>query len=257
MRIWLLLLTVLVFLRSCKEEDDSATSNPYAAKILAQLNPTDTFLYYSGKSNNKRIDSTIKQDKADRERWLNLQSIERGFDSVQIRIWYGCAILGNDRLIVLANANHSWRAEVSKLQYQWDSLTQRFDTVTRSVVSKLPQSGWRKFINQLFDLKTLTLPNEQDIPNFAERSITDGCSVEIEIATKDCYRYYYYTNPDLYEYWQAKNMISILKLINSEFGMKGKYEWPPQHQDITKNDTSLFKVNEVQLQDIKEDSIKH
>jgi hypothetical protein len=45
-------------------------------------------------------------------------------------------------------------------------------------------------------------------------------------------------------------------LINREFGIKVKYEWPREYEETTKNGTSSPKVNEVQLQDIKEDSTK-
>jgi hypothetical protein len=255
MRICLLFLLVSFLLLSCKNKDDSSAPNPYAAKILTQLNRSDSFLYYSPGSKNKWVDSALKQGKKDDERYLKLQSLEKGFDSIQIRIRYGC-VMGYSRLIILSNSNNKWKAEISKLNYHWDSSEKRIDTVTRSIHLMSPKSGWVKFINELFDLKILTLPDEDEIPNFERNDPNDGCGATIEIATKNTYRYYLYDNPDVYKYWQTKNMMEILRKINEEFGIKGKWEWPSEHQDTAKTDRRQPIENKVELQDSKQDSVK-
>src|SRR6185436_11143212 len=100
-RYLIILLGIQVFLfQSCKN-DDSATPNPHAAKILSQLNPTDTFLFdFPLEKGN--IDSIVLGYLRWQEKSLKLPSLQSGFDSVEIRIWYGCALSG-DRLVRLIN----------------------------------------------------------------------------------------------------------------------------------------------------------
>ena len=47
----------------------------------------------------------------------------------------------------------------------------------------------------------------------------------VEIATKNVYRQYGYGNPDMYDdrFVEAKNILSILRLINEEFGVRKKF----------------------------------
>ena len=80
-----------------------------------------------------------------------------------------------------------------------------------------PKSGWDKFISKLLSLKVMTLPNMEDIPGL-EDNWTDGVTYNVEIATKNQYRFYGYHLPDKFEdrFWQAKNMTAILNLIQTE-----------------------------------------
>jgi hypothetical protein len=72
----------------------------------------------------------------------------------------------------------------------------------------------------LFALQITTLPHMSDIPGLRD-GWTDGVSYNVEVATKDQYRFYGYHLPDKFQdkYWQAKNMVDILNLIGSEFGI--------------------------------------
>jgi hypothetical protein len=179
-----------VFLCSC-QHDDSSSPNPYAAKILAQLNPTDTFLYERPKWD--PIDSQIQKHQLT---YLRLESLEKGFDSVQVRIWYGCPLGPGDLLIILKNSKSKWEAEVCKIAYP-QTWKHWGDSIARITFKGSPKSGWTKFINQLFDLSILTLPDEKQLKNLHYGIPTDGCWVEVEIATKNSYRQYGYGNPDI------------------------------------------------------------
>jgi len=252
MRVFLLFLLVLVSLYSC-QHDDSSTPNPYAAKILAQSNLGDTFLYERPKQ-----DPNDSQMQKRALRYLKLESLEKGFDSIQIRIWYGCPLGPGELLVVLKSNKEKWGAEVCKIVYP--ATYQRWgDSITRIIFKDSPKSGWIKFINRLFDLSVLSLPDEKQLKNLHYSVPMDGCGVDIEIATKNVYRKYGYGNPDIYdaEFLEAKNILSILKLINEEFGIRGKfnvkYMWPDDGKNQYPKDSAQPPVErEIQLQDIKD-----
>jgi hypothetical protein len=65
----------------------------------------------------------------------------------------------------------------------------------------------------------LSLPNQDDIPNYGNG--TDGRTYNVEVATKNQYRFYGYWEPQEYQnkFWQAKNMADILKLFETELGV--------------------------------------
>ena len=257
MRVFLLFLFVPILFCACKEEDDSATPNPYAAKILAQSNPGGTFLYEKPKQD--PIDSQMQKRAL---RYLKLESLEKGFDSIQIRIWYGCPRDSGDLLVVLKNNKKKWEAEICKIGCP-PSFEHWGDSIVRIIFKDSPKSGWTKFINQLFDLSILTLPDEKQLKNLHYSVPMDGCGVEVEIAIKNVYREYGYGNPDDYEdkFLEAKNILSILHLINEEFGVrekfKIKYMWPDDGNQYPKDSVQQQPIeHEIQLQEIKEDSIK-
>jgi hypothetical protein len=82
-----------------------------------------------------------------------------------------------------------------------------------------PKSGWAAFSRQLLNLKVLTLPNQFDIPNYGGGN--DGRTYNVEVATKNQYRFYGYWEPQEYrdKFWQAKNMADILSLFEQELGV--------------------------------------
>lgn len=91
----------------------------------------------------------------------------------------------------------------------------------------------------------------------------DGCWAEVEIATKNVYREYGYGNPDDYDdkFLEAKNILSVLNLINEDFGIREKFKiehmWPDDGKNVhPKESAQPPEVKEVPLQEIKEDSTR-
>lgn len=252
------LIIVLIFsclLLSCKNDDDSAKPNEYAAKILAKLNPTDTFLFDLPSTNNF-IDSVYLAHLPLQEKWLNLQSLQKGFDSIEIRVWYGCYIGCGHRLVRLVHNRKKWQAEISNLIHYGggkEGSGPWMDSMSRNIEYKTPKSGWLRFIDSLFDLKILTLSNDYEIPNFKQNEATDGSWINIEISTKRTYRFYEYEDPQWvsYDAWQVKNMLRIIKLLSTEFNIS---EWPEiklrdPEKEIKKNTTEKITIRELKLVD--------
>ena len=163
---------------------------------------------------NGEFDIFYKQVKS-KQKQLGLDKIERGYNNLQIRIWTDSSFVKNQRVIIIAHQDKTWKATVFSLKVDWDGESETIVSKNKTTVT--PKSGWTNFSKKLLDLKILTLPDSYQIPNYGGR-ITDGHTYNIEIATKSQYRFYSYSNPEMlqYEYWQAKNMTEILRLLSRE-----------------------------------------
>lgn len=237
--------------------------------MVAQLNQSDIFIFDFPKRNGV-FDSIEFYRKNRFDKQLGLQPLDKGFDSIQIRLWYGGSFTG-ERLIVLSNSNKSWKAEVSKLTTEYNpnfkgDETERANVdflegylVTRKTEKKVPKSGWDKFIRKLFNLNILTLPDEGKVTGIHPGSVTDGWGVIVEIATKKIYRYYGYNNPDYFyrKVEEARNINHILVLVDEEFELEqvGDYidELPDEDQwkVVAVDSFNKVKTQKIQLQDIK------
>ena len=150
----------------------------------------------------------------DRQKQLGLDSLENGFHDLQIRVWYDFALVKEQKLIVITNKDTNWTAAVYDLQVDWDG---KHETIlSKKIRHVAPKSGWTTFSKKLLDLQILTLPNQDDVEGYSAGD--DGITYNIEVATKNQYRFYSYWEPQRYQdkFWQAKNMADILKLFKQE-----------------------------------------
>jgi hypothetical protein len=152
---------------------------------------------------------------------LSLGNLQTGFDSLQIRIWYDYSLIKLRELLVISRTNSSWTASAYSLTVDWDAIKLTEKVKTKKVRILNPKNGWDNFRRRLFALQVTTLPNMHDIPGLQD-GWTDGITYDVEVATKNQYRFYGYHLPDKFQdkYWQAKNMVRILNLIELEFGIK-------------------------------------
>lgn len=194
--------------------------------MVAVLNSRDSFYYYFP-SKEILADTNMLANLVKTEKDLGLMSLANGVDSIEIRIRYGH--MRTDRLVILSNKDNGWKAEVSTLgvdvkpefdyyhQHRGSEIGKMY-TVTRTIQQKTPKSGWKKFINKLFDLGILSLPDEHDLPNYSPAG-ADGFDVFVQVATKKVYRAYWYTNPDfrLDKHKEMRSISTIVKLLDEEF----------------------------------------
>lgn len=159
---------------------------------------------------------------------LNLESIENGFDSIQIRIWMNYGLLRKEHLVIFKNDGNKWNGLL--IDFESDSKIVEdsigsFGNLTNYAITKeinvSPGSGWKSFIKKLSELKIFTLPDSENVPGMNWGG-GDLPVYSIEIATKKLYRFYTYTLPSSYEknIPEAKNMEAILKLLEKEFRFK-------------------------------------
>ena len=151
---------------------------------------------------------------------LKLENLEKGFDSIQIRIWYDYSLVTQRKILVLKKIDSKYSAILYLFDVDWDYQNEK-ETITQKDIRVLNLNiDWGKFMKELSDLGIESLPNMDDIPGLFD-GWTDGITYNIEIATMSKYRFYSYHVPEEFqdEFWQAKNIVKILSLIENEFGL--------------------------------------
>jgi hypothetical protein len=141
------------------------------------------------------------------EKIIKLDTIENGFDSLQIRIWYHYPKFEPaKKILILKNKNKIWTA--SLYDYDKDSII---------ILNCKDLNG---FMNNLFSCQLMTLPDMNAIKGL-EDHWKDGDSYTVEISDKKHYRLYNYHVPEEFQhkFRQAKDMVRILKLIKKEFNI--------------------------------------
>jgi hypothetical protein len=99
------------------------------------------------------------------EKFIPLESLEKGFDKVEIRIWFANSS-NKEQLVILRNARDKWTAELYSLTYNYDSITNKLISISKIVYPKIPKSGWKSFITQLFALDISYLPDMEEFDNY-------------------------------------------------------------------------------------------
>lgn len=151
---------------------------------------------------------------------LKLDKLEKGFDSLQIRIWYDSALSNRDKLVIFKLKDFKWKGFYYSLNVEWNAYKLTNKVKKSHKIEIHPKSGWKIFISKILENKIESLPNMKDINGLVDRW-SDGKTYSIEIATKSKYRFYNYHLPEKFlEFEEAKNMVEILKVIESEFGIK-------------------------------------
>lgn len=148
---------------------------------------------------------------------VGLDSLEKGYDSLQIRIWGGHSQALQFFLVKISRTKKEWHGELITLNYMIDPESPTFryrDKLSRTVT---PRSGWEAFEKKLFDLQITSLP---DMSQLGYEGGEDGTSYMVELATSKYYRFYSYWSPEVYQnkYPAAKSMKSITQLLQAELG---------------------------------------
>jgi len=207
------------------------TRDEINAALVRGLNPLNEFV------KDIQLDTCGMKILKRNERLLGISSLINGFDSIHIRLSYGCALDGPHPIIALTLISNKWKAEIIETEYYSSDHNLRrkgncsedsVDSASKSIRSVNPASGWQSFISKLFALQVLSLPSLEKIPGYRDidGSVMDGCGIRVQVATKRIYRVYDYSNPVLFadKYPEAKKAVAIGTLLNTEFGLKK--QWP-------------------------------
>lgn len=227
---------------SCNKQTD----NKLAVQVQA-LNLSDTFRLEIPPFQ-KPLDFVYYLEFKKEESQLNLRSLEKGFDSLEMRIWYGWPLCGERLIRVLLNKGR-WSAKVYSISAHINAKNEGltvFDFLQRQyyryeVENKKPRSGFHSFIRNLFESGILTLPDIRNIKGFRETfSGSDGGGVQIEIASRNVYRTYVYFSPEYYatKYPEADSVMNVLTLLEREFSLPGLCQ-----DRIRKNKVALSQEN--------------
>jgi len=214
---------------SCRQKDDSAVTNKYAAQYVLDLNTSDTFRFefpFRFNYRTGKIDSSDFFQRRNFARMIGLENLENGTDSVCIRMFYSRALLSEFLMLELKNTEGKWIAEVSKIKAYFNSEKEIIDSFSRQVEPEYPKSGWVMLISQLFSQKVLSLDDQKIIPRNLVTAMADGEGIDFEIATHNTYRAYGYANPAFQPkaIWQVNNVNSIKDILWTEFSLLKKWD---------------------------------
>jgi hypothetical protein len=145
-------------------------------------------------------------------------NLENGFDSMQIRIWTYYKDIDSLNLYVIKNTSGNWSATVYEAHYNYSFERNEESIILKDSegVSKTPKSGWKDFLQSLFELEIARLPDATKVRG--TEGITDGNTFFIEVATNNSYRFYEYPDPFLVQdsIPETNKMKLILNLIEDE-----------------------------------------
>lgn len=147
---------------------------------------------------------------------LQLDSLEAGYDSLQIRIWLGHSMAKVKHVVILKFKDQEWKGELISYSEEAEN-----NDPGKKAGKIYPKSGWRVLIDSLNKLRIVTLPHETEIAGYNGAGGADGISYDFEIATSKSYRAYSYSNPEYNRnFWQAGNVLKIAILIEREFDIQ-------------------------------------
>ncbi|HRP37872.1 MAG TPA: hypothetical protein PLS50_08765 [Candidatus Dojkabacteria bacterium] len=198
----------LLIIIGCNNHDHfTNTLEKVDYKVLKDI-PIETDGYLKGKQD--FLYPFIKSDAFQ----LGLDSLELGYDSLQVRIWLGHSMALKRDVVILKYSKEQWQA--IHIKFELGDKDELKHKIVRKVV---PSSGWNRFLNRVLELKMLELPDEKEIEGY------DGCGADgnpfyFEWASTKKYRFYSYCNPDgnVEKFWQARNVLSIADFLEKEFG---------------------------------------
>ncbi|MFL9482879.1 hypothetical protein ACI6Q2_08880 [Chitinophagaceae bacterium LWZ2-11] len=155
---------------------------------------------------------------------FKLYHLEKGYDSLQIRIWISNSISSKQQLITIENFKKKWEGRSIEFEPVYFD-NGKFDSVLsyKRVENELtPKSSWNIFLDKIYSDSILTLPDQVKIKGYDHP--VDGWNVTIEVGTQNYYRLYSYHAPDANDSIpQAKAVIDILHAIEDEFDITVLY----------------------------------
>jgi len=147
------------------------------------------------------------------KRWnLNLDTLEFGFRTLQIRIWLGNTMARVNHVVVIKRLNNEWFGLLYKLK--------RNETEYESAIENIkPKAGWNNLIDSLEKLKLFSIDNRLDSKDYDGNGGGDIPFHIVEISTPTKYHSYEYDILDGYteRFWQVKNVQLISELLEHEF----------------------------------------
>ncbi|MDP3665971.1 MAG: hypothetical protein Q8R50_04760 [Sediminibacterium sp.] len=153
---------------------------------------------------------------------LKLDALEVGYDSLQIRIWYDYGLLDVKNVVVIKGGNEQWSAELLTLQFDDNDSSYMRKPILKERINKVPVSGWPSFIKGLSELNITKLPDQAKVAGYKDILGADGVSYNVEVATKEEYRFYSYWQPGAYKkkFKEAMSMESALEFLEKELSFK-------------------------------------
>ena len=213
MKFQIFIFFVLFFSVSCQDPGSSKEISKAVSKDIldSSLNRNDSSERYAFIKFKQQI--------------IGLDSIQSGYDTLQIRVWDIQGLFGHMQLYVIKNNGKKWTADYYSLELdsnyvngnssiKYEQGNEPFSIIEQKRIK--PTMPWNRFIDSLVSFEIMTLPDMDSIKGM-QVEWTDAGSIIIEVALRNCYRVYHYSDPWRFEeFKEAQNMMGILSLISTE-----------------------------------------
>jgi hypothetical protein len=139
-----------------------------------------------------------------------LRTVLLAGDDIEVRVWVGFGIFGEDSLI-LRRAAGQWSG-IHLHGMDW-----RAPPVQSKTALATPRSGWEAAWGRLEVVGILTLPDAEAVQ--CNSGGFDGTHYIVEISANAAYRTYKYSDPDPPKCREARQMMEIVGIIAEEFNL--------------------------------------
>lgn len=147
-----------------------------------------------------------------------LRSLENGFDSICIRLWYIYGVGSSWQVVEIKKSSKEWLGEFILLTAAKNKKDSSIG-LQKSILFETPKSGWDVFTKELFHSNVITLPTDELITGY--KTNTDGHLVIVEIATEKYYRIFNYSDLKYNSNIKEARVISeIMIQVEKEFGVE-------------------------------------
>ena len=147
---------------------------------------------------------------------LGIGSLNNGYDSIQIRIWYNFGRTDTSQVLIIGRNATEWFEKIIKFVY----INNNGEINVLSTESTNPNSGWINLLTMIDHSNIMKLPDQSKIAEYPD--YTDGKGIIIETSTSRLYRIYHYQEPFLNQehFSNAADIVKFLHYIKSEFDLK-------------------------------------
>lgn len=153
----------------------------------------------------------IKED----SKFLGLDSLEHGYDSVQFRIWLGHSLAITQHIVIISSSNSKWKARLITF-YRDEQIKPAKISIKDEQVT--PKSGWEDFVKTLTGFNIYYLPHGDYNEACNECGALDGISYYFETGTESAYRFFYYCNPEMAKGCpEAMTVLQFAAFLEKEF----------------------------------------
>ncbi|HJX72414.1 MAG TPA: hypothetical protein VJ346_10690 [Bacteroidales bacterium] len=160
---------------------------------------------------------------------LNIKSIEKGVDTLEIRLWAMAGTAKGGEVYIIRKSKYKWNCyhywfierlpvaqNPEKKAYSFEEMANTgLDTFW--IKKEEPRSGWDRFISKLNATELYKLESYEDVSSEVVEKI-NTYSFMIEYAMKNKYRLFWYNCSDIYkDCHQCRQMMGIFGTVDSEF----------------------------------------
>ena len=161
-------------------------------------------------------DSSLLASLHSRTALLNLYQIDKGVDSLELRVWHGLAVVQPKQLTILKYRDSSW--QLTRTDYwvsnksNWPNRDLVMLDSSFTSIQELP-ANILLVIDSINSFDLRSFPSQHKIPGFRD-IVADGMGFTVELATNQYYKAVVYNNPGFYKDSFNQKMTRFLNMLN-------------------------------------------